>query len=388
MASFDDLVELPAETWYRVLQQLDIHEMDRLQRCNRFFRKLLNEDDLWKFLYMRRYRFRGHSSTRERYLSHYNMINWHADLDDVDATMRNINRHFSRYHCQPPRLLRMLQILNWDSSLVVDHAQAIAGAEGVDGNIWDTLGDAEEVARSEDIDETDLSEINFNAVLFFVRNHPEQFARIAFKKLDIWNGNDLVLLVLATANKRSEVRCQTTAQQAMLALIKCYPRLIAEHLMKTIYTLETTSRQEDFTSTGIRRLVYEGAHTALQMLFKVVGTQPFVREFSRIDEIGFCILTEITAASENRGNIDVKTLDVLMEYFGVELHRLVGAHIRDVSHPNSFMCLTQTTNTKFIRRFLDYFKEEGQTFVSHFATSVDEQNYEFQQVYAFAKAWC
>ena len=201
----------------------------------------------------------------------------------------------------------------------------------------------------------------------------------------MWGGNDLVFMVLATANKPFRTKCQL---RAMLAVIQCYPQLIAHHLTNTQYLIDTNTREETFTSTGFRRLVYEGAYTTLKMLFDLLGTAPFVNEISRIDELQYGVLAEITAAYANRGDVDIQTLDVLMEYFGPQIHQLVSAHIRDAAHPNSFFCLAQTTNTKFIRRFLDYFREEGQTFVRHFALTHDQEPYDFQAVYAFAKAWC
>jgi hypothetical protein len=363
---------LPLETWFHIATYLQVCDLQSLNRTNAFFWGLTNNHQLWEYLHHRDYKLVKQNTPRSRYLQQYNVVDWSMTTRTLTMLFRTLNFKFSRFRCNSPTKRKMIEVLT--NGIIVEHNH--------DGLVEVVISD--EMGRA-------LSCINFDAVLFLIRNYQKMFEYVEFTKWDIWNGNDLVLIILATMDWRSISRTQEISRRVAVELVNRYPQHIATHLKQTVYRLETTGRDEQFTATGFRRLIYEGSYLSLKLLFRHIGTQVFCDEIQRIDEVNFCVLSEITGADEDRGERDVKTLEVLYEHFGQQLHQLVRRNLDCEEAPNAFWALTQTTNTAFIHKFLELFRDEGKAFVLHFRdqdSAVDMRDHDFQRLYAFVKAWC
>lgn len=350
--------DLALELWYHILCKLHIRDMQSLHKTSHWFRELLDNDEIWRMLLHDRFKMRAALSCRDRYLLSYNRINWTGTpLHELDEIISEINERYIAFDCQPPPA----DIIG---PLIVN----------------EEINDNDELAFgiTDDVPLIHALGLNGANIEFLVRNHPHSIEDILFTAHPSLRGNDPWYCML--------LRDGQSVVQSVLDVLS--ERACHELTISNKYTILTTDGNDRFTTSGFRRLVWEAKYKVIDMLLERFGPEPFKSLLFRIDEVGFSILSEMTAASADRGAKDVKTLLVLYKYFGSELHQLVRLHIREKEDSNPFLSLASTTNKDFVHVFLKLFREEGQLFVHHFAPHIREMEFDFQQVFAFAKAWC
>ena len=373
-------MSLPDEIWIKIFQYVGHRGLRNVQLTSRKFRNIAQDEQLWASMLKRKYVALSSSEpSKKKFATRYKRIKWDNSSNEfIQEQLKSICATYKRYSCSEPHpgVLFMLICNQQDDDFGID-TEAAAPND-----------------LSEPLTADILLVLSLTAVVFFAENFPDMLTPHLFTKRKIWQANDLLGILLWASGDRKKI-VSRLAKRAVDAVFSHFDKdVLRRHISRSdLYRMTTTDGTEEFTSSCFRRLIYDGRHEAIGMIVRSLGREAFLPEITRVDEIDYTVLNELTAEKPNRGAIDTATLDILYVHFASELHALVNQHITSKVAPNCLMSIADTTNIGYIKHFFRYFRREGQRFVEWCERDnnlelENTENHGFHSVYAFAKAWC